>query len=468
MNRHRAPSRRHRLPLRLRVAATFAVLGLAATTVVSAATYAVSRTYLLDQRVTLATRQAFLNARLAKNLLRSDEPNPEELVTTVVGESGTQALLRFAGTWYSSSVALDPAELPTSLQDTTSDGAVARQLISRNNVPLLVIGVPLGTVDATYYEIVPLAQLQRTLNVLATSLIGASVLTTLAAAGVGFYVTRRLLRPLQRMSDVAVDIAEGDLEGRLDAEGDDDLEPLVDSFNHMVGALHVRLGREARFAADVSHELRTPLTALSTAVEVVKARSHDLPLRTRAAVEVLDTQVSYFERLVLDLLEMSRLDAGAEKVSAEEVDLASYLSNLSASLGGQAVECEGSGPWHVDIDKRRVGRIVSNLIENADRYAGGVVRLALRRSGDRVVIIVEDAGPGIPPGDREKVFERFWRGASARQQTSKGSGLGLALAAEHVRLLGGSITVDDRPGGGTRFLVELPVSGEVVIEEVPA
>jgi signal transduction histidine kinase len=112
----------------------------------------------------------------------------------------------------------------------------------------------------------------------------------------------------------------------------------------------------------------------------------------------------------------------------------------------------------VSIDKRRIERVVANLVENAAVYAGGVTRLAVEATGDKVRLIVEDAGPGVPAEGRDRIFERFFRGSAAgRRRAGDGTGLGLALVAEHVRLHGGRVWVDDRPGGGSRFVVELPI-----------
>jgi signal transduction histidine kinase len=435
---------------------TFALLALASTTAASFVTYVLARSYMIQQRERSATRQAFVNARLAKSLLNSEPKAPEQVVGAVTGEAGTQVLLRFEGRWYTSAVSLDPDQLPASLTEAVNDGSAARQRFNSAGSPILAVGVPIDGSAALYYEVSTLRVLQRTLSILATSLVVASALTTLTAAAAGFAVSRRLLRPLRRISDAAVDIADGDLERRLDAEGDDDLEPLVDSFNHMVDSMNLRVEREARFASDVSHELRTPLTALSTAVEIVRARSADMPPRAGTAVQVLASQVGYFERLVLDLLEISRLDAGSEGVQLDDIDLLDFLDRLSRELDGPPVDVESPGPWNLGIDSRRVERIVTNLYENAERYAGGVTRLGLARHDGVVCVSVEDAGPGIPAEDRDRVFERFWRGAVARQQTSRGSGLGLSLVAEHVRLLGGTIRVSAAESCGARFVVELP------------
>jgi signal transduction histidine kinase len=438
------------------VTITFALVTLAATLLVSAASFTLSKRYLISQRERASLRQTFLNARLVRDLLESDDQEPQAALDAIVGEVGSLALLRVEGQWYTSGVGADPSQLPDSLLTALDEGSAAHQRVSSAGRSRLVIGVPLldGTTD--YLEIVPLDTLERTLRTLMLSLLVGSAGTTLAGAFTGVYVSRRLLRPLERMSKVAAGITAGDRDARLDAEGDRDLESLVESFNEMLDALEQRIQREQRFTSDVSHELRTPLTVLKTAVQLVEQRSPELPQRAHAAVAMLAKQVDYFERLVLDLLEISRFDAGTEHVDAEDTDLVDLVDQVSGRLGGPSVDGSPSAAVPVVIDRRRVERVVSNIIENANRYAGGVGSIRVERRGTRVRIIVDDNGTGIPTDERARIFERFWRGREARHQESKGSGLGLALVAEHVRVLQGHVAVEDAPSGGARFIVDLP------------
>jgi signal transduction histidine kinase len=277
---------------------------------------------------------------------------------------------------------------------------------------------------------------------------------------VGWYASRRLLRPLERVSAAAVDLAGGRLDTRLDDEGDGDLESLVRSFNDMAVSLQQRIEREARFASDVSHELRTPLTALSTAVSVVRAREADLPPRTRLAVDVLETQIRYFERLVLDLLEISRIDAQADELVRDDVDVAELVRGVVGRYDDVAFEVTTALPPTVSLDRLRVERMLVNLLDNAEHHAGGATRVELAMVDGAILIAVDDAGPGIAPDDRERIFDRFWRGPAARQGAVKGTGLGLALVAEHARAHGGWVVADLAPGGGARFVVAIPVTKE--------
>jgi len=262
------------------------------------------------------------------------------------------------------------------------------------------------------------------------------------------------------MATVARRIVRGDLKSRLDAGGDPDLVPLVASFNAMLDNLRDRIQQEARFASDVSHELRAPLTALGAAVDVVDRRRHELPDKVVMAVDVLATQVRSFNQLVLDLLEISRFNAGAATLNVRRVALPDFVRDVLDRAGHAHVPVEtGDGaPQSISVDPLRLQQVLANLAENADHYAGGVTGVRIEGQDTSVTIAVEDRGPGVPPHERDAIFGRFARGAAAEQPGSpRGTGLGLALVAEHVRLHGGRVWVEGRPGGGSRFVVELPV-----------
>ncbi|MEO6124945.1 MAG: HAMP domain-containing sensor histidine kinase [Ilumatobacteraceae bacterium] len=453
----REPRRESPLALRARITITFALVTLCSTLLVSVSTFYLARQYLIEQRERSSIRQTFLNARLARDLLESGERQPQEVLDATVGEVGTLALLRVDGKWYASGVAADPNDLPASIIAALDEDVAAHQRVVRAGQPRLIVGVPLANTGTDYLEIVPLGQLQRTFRTLVISLLIGSAGTTVAGMFVGMYVSRRVLRPLTKMSVVAAGITAGDTTARLDAQGDRDLVSLVDSFNEMVDALQARIVREQRFASDVSHEMRTPLTVLKAAVQIVEGRAPDLPPRAMEAVEMMSRQVSYFERLVLDLLEISRLDAGVDQPELEQTDLVEFVDMISAAVGGPTVTSTPEGPLRIGVDRRRVERIVRNLLENAERYAGGATALMVGVDGRFATITVDDSGGGIPVDERSHLFERFWRGRDARHQESKGSGLGLALVADHLRLLGGSIEVGTSASDGARFIVRLPI-----------
>jgi signal transduction histidine kinase len=210
----------------------------------------------------------------------------------------------------------------------------------------------------------------------------------------------------------------------------------------------------------VSHELRSPLTTIATSLEVMQARRGDLPERARLALDLLAADVTRFERLVQDLLEISRFDAGVARLATEDVRLGELLVHAVPPGAGIVLDIEpATAGLVVRVDKRRLERIVTNLLANAESHAGGAVRVGASRVNRSVRLEVDDSGPGVPLEDRGRIFERFARGAaSGRRSGGDGVGLGLALVEEHVRLHRGRVWVEDRPGGGARFVVELPLA----------
>jgi signal transduction histidine kinase len=247
-------------------------------------------------------------------------------------------------------------------------------------------------------------------------------------------------------------------------DDDADLGALVNSFNDMARALQERIERDARFASDVSHELRSPLTTLAASVGVLEGRRDELPERAQAALDLLVADVARFSAMVEDLLEISRFEAGAVRLQLDEVRISELVCNaVDSSHPTVEVEIEAdAADAVVQADKRRMSRVLANLLDNAGRYGGGAtsVRVGLDGGADTVQIIVEDDGPGIAEEDRERVFDRFARGSTeaGRRGTGEGVGLGLALVREHVNLHGGRVWVEGRDqGSGARVIVELPV-----------
>ncbi len=213
---------------------------------------------------------------------------------------------------------------------------------------------------------------------------------------------------------------------------------------------------DARFVADVAHELRGPLTTLIAAVEVISRGRAELPDRLAAAVEIVDVQVHDLRRLVLDLLDISRFDSGTASLELEPVQLGRFFAALLDARGDRADIWIEPGAEMVRADVRRLRQAVGNLLDNAERYAGGATAVIAERRAGSICLIVDDAGPGIAREDRQRVFGRFERGPLGRTADPRGSGLGLALVSEHVRLHGGEVWVEEAPSGGARFVVAVP------------
>ena len=333
---------------------------------------------------------------------------------------------------------------------------------------VMVFGIPLPEVGGAYFEFFDLGEDNRTLSNVALSLFLASVITTLLGVLLGVFAARRAVRPVAEAAQAAKAIAGGHLGTRLPPSDDPDLGVLAGSFNDMASALQLRIERDARFASDVSHELRSPLMTLSASVEVMEARRQEMPERAQAALDLLASDVSRFQGLVEDLLEISRFDAGAIRLHLEELQVTQFVRNAIAVSSAPATEVAATDRAErafIRGDRRRLARALANLIDNANAYGGGEPEVTIADANladeplTHVQIGVEDHGPGVPVEERALIFERFARGATAgRRSGSEGAGLGLALVDEHVRIHGGRVWVEDRRDGtpGARFVIELP------------
>jgi two-component system, OmpR family, sensor histidine kinase MtrB len=455
-----------RLGLRARITMAFGIGALLLSTLLSATTWALTRENLLNQREAASTTVVYQNAdRVRRNLTTDPTWTQIDVLAT---PSGSRPLLYSRGEFTAQTAEFGRDALLPGFRDLVLGGQPARMQYRLRGEMQLAIGVPLPSVDAAYFEIVSLADLERTLRALAVSLTGASLVTTLAGGALGWWASRRALRPLAGVSTAATALAGGRLDTRLEASDDPDLAPIATSFNDMAQALQDRIERDARFASDVSHELRSPLMTLAASIEVIENQREELPERARAALDLMVADIDRFQQLVEDLLEISRFDAGVARLELEEVHLAELVMHAVSMSSPADVPVELDADLAgvvVEADKRRIVRVIANLLSNAAKYGGGATGVSLRRSEDpgKVLLAVEDGGPGVPVEDRDLIFDRFSRGVEAgRRGSSDGVGLGLALVAEHVRLHGGSIWVEDRTDGepGARFVVELAIAEE--------
>jgi signal transduction histidine kinase len=253
---------------------------------------------------------------------------------------------------------------------------------------------------------------------------------------------------------VAAAVASGQLNARLDGAGDPDLDELASSFNRTVEDLQRHVVADARFAVDVSHELRTPMTTMLNSMQVIQNRRDQLPESVREPVDLLSDELERFRALVVDLLEISRHDAG-DQVVRETVRVADLVRRAADAAAGRAVTTVDPAARAVsmEVDKRRLERVVANLVGNAETHGGGCTGVYVQNGPAGLQILVEDLGPGIPEDRRGRVFERFARGGANGRA---GVGLGLAIVQKHVALHSGQVYVEGRPGGGARFVVELP------------
>ena len=464
-----------RLGLRTRIFLMFGFGALLLAVFLAAAAYSFTRSSVLTERDRAAVEQAYRNAQVAQNELSSNNPSAAAAIDRLGSLGVSRFAINYRGAWSAPAAQYGPDSIPVSLQRRVLDDGAASRMITRiADEPVIIVGVPLTVTDASYFEFVPLGDAASTLGSVLLSLVFAGFITTLAGALLGTLVAGRAVRPLADAAQAAQAIAGGRLDTRLEPTDDPDLRLLANTFNEMATALQARVERDARFTSDVSHELRSPLMTLAASVEVMQARREEMPERAQAALDLLVADVTRFQGLVEDLLEISRFDAGAIRLNREDLLVAEFVRQAVAvsSMPGTPVRVtDRSERVVIQGDRRRLARVVANLIDNARLHGGGDAAVTVcEPDGEgeplgHVWIVVEDHGAGVPPEERHLVFERFARGAVAgRRSSSDGAGLGLALVEEHVRMHGGRVWVEDRPDGesGARFVMELPAE-EVVL-----
>ncbi|MZF86986.1 ATP-binding protein [Streptomyces sp. SID5643] len=284
---------------------------------------------------------------------------------------------------------------------------------------------------------------------LTVMLIGFPLLLGVVAA-VTWLVTRRALRPVEGIRREMAAITQSEDLARRVPEPDthDEIARLASTTNETLAALETSVERQRRFVADASHELRSPIASLRTQLEV--AAAHPELLDLDGAVE--DTV--RLQRLAADLLLLARLDAG-ERPNDAKVDLAGLAREEAEGRTGVTVDAE---PVDVAGSRGQLGRVLANLLDNAQRHARSAVTVHVRREGDRAVVGVADDGDGVPDGDRERIFERFVRLDAARSRDDGGAGLGLAIARDVAVRHGGTLTAGRGPAGGALFELRLPLA----------
>ena len=451
--------RRRSGSLRWRIVIRVAGIALALSCGLGFTTYLIVRNTVVEEREAAAVEQVIADATLVVSTLDVAGINEAAVLATLRPPNRSRPLLSVDGRWYTASLQVQPTDVPGALQQMVFEGTAAKQRFSLNGVPALAVGVPIADGTGGYFELFSLQDVAATLGTLARTLAIAGIAATALGAAAGWGISRRILRPLYEVSDVAAQIASGQLDTRLDETADRDLARLTASFNAMAHSLEQRIAREAQFSSDVSHELRSPLTTLATSVSVLEGRRKELSQEGREALDLLSADLKRFQALVTDLLEMSRHDAGVATIERSPFEPSTFVRRALRRLGEDGVELRVAPEAEtavVHADERRLERSLANILDNAQIHAGGAALVTVETTRTTVRIVVDDAGPGIAPEEREVVFERFARGASAGQRGSRdGSGLGLALARENVRAQGGRIWVEEAPSGGARFVIEL-------------
>jgi signal transduction histidine kinase len=456
----------HRRSLRLRLLVTFGLGAFILSSIFASLTFLGIKHVLISDQQQTDLRQSYANAALVRSTLYTSPPELPNLLNSIEKATASNVLIQTHNQWLSKSQGAVTQDVSGDVIQAADKGRATEQTLEINGQVIFVVGLPIPAVETQFFEVFQLSALNHTLLILLLVIGAGAILTTLIGISGGLWVTRRTVRPLEKVSAAAALIAGGELTTRLvTGNTDREVQQLTDSFNAMVSQLVDRLERDARFASDVSHELRSPLTTLATAATVLSQHRGELSPVAQQSLDLLVGDLSVFQSLVEDLLEIARSDAGASPVLIETVPAVELVRQCVRSAaqhhGIDAPPIEIAFDVHdplVNVDRRRFERAMSNLIDNAHQYAGDAVAVRISVDIEMLIVNVDDAGSGVPAEESEQVFQRFFRGRAAHDRgIARGTGLGLALVRDHVQTFGGTITVQESPEGGARFQISLPL-----------
>ncbi|HEY8700391.1 MAG TPA: MtrAB system histidine kinase MtrB [Arthrobacter sp.] len=397
-------------------------------------------------------------------------------------------------------VSVIPPDLRQAVQQSGKDQYWASTVIpvGTEDRPGIAVGNKV-TFNGTVYELYLIYDLntaQQTLDEIQSVLWAGGAALVLMIGAIAWYVTRNVVSPVSHAALVSEKLAAGQLQERMVVKGEDEMARLGASFNHMAASLQEQITKLAtlsqmqqRFVSDVSHELRTPLTTVRMAAEVLYDARHDFDPINKRSAELLYNQVERFQSLLSDLLEISRFDAGVAVLDAEPEDIVQVIGHViegvapvAAEYGSEITLRAPSGGIVVEMDARRIDRILRNLILNAVEHGEGrPVNITVAANRTAVGIAVRDHGIGMTPAEAARVFDRFWRADPARARTTGGSGLGLSIAMEDTKLHNGWLQAWGKKGSGANFRLTVPLRqgeeidrspvqlepGEILLPELP-
>ena len=352
-------------------------------------------------------------------------------------------------------------------------------------MPGVTVGAPLTIPlagDFELYLVFDLSAEQQSLELVQSALAVAGIIMIAMIAAVSYLVTRSLVSPVEEAAEAAQSLSAGMLDRRLPEKGEDSIAQLAKSFNKMAGSLQQQIQQldqlsrmQRRFVSDVSHELRTPLTTIKLAGEVIFGNREKLDPALSRSAELMQNQIERFEKLLADLLEISRYDAGAVTPELEQQDLNAVVGAAIASIEPLARSKNTEikivlppGAVEAEIDGKRIERLLRNLLSNAVEHGEGKpITVHVGENNQAVAVCVSDQGVGMSRAQLERVFDRFWRADPARQRSVGGTGLGLAISKEDATLHRGWLQVWSKPSKGTSFRLTLPKQRESVIANSP-
>ena len=375
---------------------------------------------------------------------------------------------------------LDPKSIPSSLSERVRKETdlvwqyTDMRYVPGGKVPGLAIGQKVQIPNAGQYEmyiVFSLANEKTTLDLINSYLLITGIILLLLIALITWLVVRQVVKPVREAARIATEFTAGDFRQRMKVESQDEISTLGHAFNEMAESLEQQIARlenlsrvQQRFVSDVSHELRTPLTTLRMASEVIHSSKDSFDATVSRSAELLVAQLDRFERLLEDLLEVSRFDAEVAVLEAVDFDMVQLVNRCAEDLALVAKErktqiyVKSVEPViMVKADIRRVERILRNLLANAIDHAEEIqIDVQIVASEHDVAVGVRDYGVGLDENALTRVFDRFWRADPSRARTRGGTGLGLSIALEDARLHNGELEAWGRPGRGAHFVLTLP------------
>lgn len=454
--------------LRPRLVAAFAVIMIIGATAAAGASYVSARNAILGgfQDQTMLKLRDQIVAYLPTVSLPPTQATLDAFGTAL---KSSNAVVVYHGLSSGSGINLD--SVPADLRRAVAAGTnIQFQRVDTEGYPQFFVGVPVqtGTGGRTsgieVYTMVTLVQQQAAIDELSRTAWQTSALALPFAVVLALLAARQVLRPVRALNTAASQLGRGKLDVRLRVKGSDELAQLVTTFNNTaaelertVGTLRTMESEARRFVADVSHELRTPLAAMNAVTDVLDEDADQLPPDTAVAARLVSAETRRLTRLVQDLIEISRFDAGRAELRREDLDVAAAVTDSLAARGwepGADVVADLPPGITARLDRRRLDIVVANLVGNALRHGAPPVEVSVRAELGDIVLTVTDHGPGIPDAVLPRVFDRFTKADTARAR-SEGSGLGLSIARENARLHGGDI-VAANTGAGARFELRLP------------
>ena len=449
----------NRATLRTKAILTGLVIALSISAITSLAIFQIAESYLTNQRIAIATSQISAASRIAAQSIYDGNSPLDSLLTASNTFPNAQTAIRQNDEWFVSKAGFDVDEIPDEIIDLITEGSPARSRIMFGESPAIAIGIPITINSAVEYQfigVVTTLELQRTLSLLQNVLLAGVLFSSIGGAFVGFWLSRRVSEPLHDVSEAAQRIAFGDLTIQIATPSEPDLKNIADTFNFMTKSLQSRIAREARFGAVVSHELKSPLTAIRGATDLLDGMRNELPQKATLSLDILNERVRYFERILNDLIEISRYESGTVKANLEELAVQPLLNALldrDQRVHIELIDSTSTKHSIALVDTKRFQQVFENLVSNADAYAHGLSAIRIEESEQQIIIHFDDSGIGISNEIEIAIFDPFFR--APQHSAHPGSGLGLTISKEHANIMGGDLIVSKSPNGGARFSLQL-------------